>query len=122
MMLAEWRLGLRLMNRYRLRRSTSEEVVLAEHLPEGDQIALPMAERRALADLGRTLHDRVGFRDVQAARLSGIPYASSATLARQAPIELSGPAGGAVDVAIDRLVADGGRHAIQGQTTGDLLG
>ena len=40
-----------------LRRS----VVLAERLSEGEQVTFPVAEGRALSDLGRAVGDRVGL-------------------------------------------------------------
>jgi len=78
------------------------DVVFAEHLPEGHQVAFPMAEGGALADLGRALTDRIDFGNVQSSGLPRVACTPPATLARKMAVELLGAAGWPVNIAIFR--------------------
>src|SRR3954449_2209743 len=92
-------------------------------LPEDQQVGLPVPEAVAVLDLGRTVLDPALARDGGAARPSAVAAATPPARLGQVAVEAVPAALRAVDVAVDRLVADR-RPAIRLvvlQPAGDLL-
>src|SRR4051794_19451116 len=81
-------------------------VGLAVLLAEDQQVGLPVPERLARPDLGRTVLDPALARDRAGARLAAVAAATPPPGLRQVAVEAVPPALGPVDVAVDRLVAD----------------
>src|SRR4051794_9007749 len=81
-------------------------VRLADLLAEDQQVALPVPERLARPDLGRTVLDPALARDRAGARLAAVAAATPPPGLRQVAVEAVLSALGAVDVPVDRLVAD----------------
>src|SRR4051794_19900360 len=81
-------------------------VRLADLLAEDQQVALPVPERLARPDLGRTVLDPALARDRAGARLAAVAAATPPPGLRQVAVEAVPPALGAVDVPVDGLVAD----------------
>ncbi|SFP91213.1 hypothetical protein SAMN04488047_11820 [Tranquillimonas alkanivorans] len=88
---------------------------------EDHQIAFPVAEHLARRDVFRTFMDGSIWRKDLAARSAGISRLALLATAGQIARQFSGSAIGAVDVGIDRLVADPDRKAFIAQATGDLF-
>src|SRR5215218_9122234 len=83
-------------------------VRLAGLLAEDQQVALPMPEGLPIADLGRSILDPALARDRGAAGLAAVAGPAPPARLRQVVEEAILPAFRAVDVAVDRLVADHG--------------
>src|SRR5215210_1370263 len=98
------------------------DVRLAVLLAEDQQVALPVAERVACPNLGRSVLDPALARDRGAAWPAAVARPAPPTCLRQVAEEAVLLALRAVDVAVDRLVTDG-RPAIRlvPEAPGDLL-
>src|SRR4051794_12383690 len=96
-------------------------VRLAGLLAEDQQVALPVPEAVAVLDLRWTVLDPALARDRGAPRPSAVAGPAPPARLGQVAVEAVPPAFRAVDVAVDRLVADRGSAPFLFQPSGDLL-
>src|SRR5215213_11546227 len=97
-------------------------VRLAGLLAEDQQVALPVPEGLPIGDLGRSILDPALARDRGAARLAAVAGPAPPARLRQVVEEAILPAFRAIDVAVDRLVADGWSvRCLTREAAGDLL-